>query len=62
MLAADSLGDVDWPPFDTSAMDGYAVRLSDVPVAGRRLPERRKAVTAGDPPPGLIARGEPCGS
>jgi molybdopterin molybdotransferase len=55
VLAADLASVVDWPAFDTSAMDGYAVRLSDVPVAGRRLPERGKAVMAGDPPPGLLA-------
>ena len=26
------------PPLDNSAMDGYAVRLADVPTAGTRLP------------------------
>ena len=54
VLASDLASAVDWPPFDTSAMDGYAVRLSDVPVAGRRLAERGKPVMAGDPPPGLL--------
>lgn len=51
ILAADLPADMDWPPFDTSAMDGYAVRLSDVPSSGASLPERRKAVMAGDAPP-----------
>ena len=27
VLAREVRSDVDWPPFDTSAMDGYAVRL-----------------------------------
>src|SRR5262249_56449214 len=43
-----------WPPSDPWAMDGYAVRLSDGPVAGRRLAESGKPVMAGDPPPGLL--------
>ena len=51
ILAADLPADMDWPPFDTSAMDGYAVRLSDVPSPAASLPENRKAVMAGDAPP-----------
>jgi molybdopterin molybdotransferase len=51
ILAADLPADMDWPPFDTSAMDGYAVRLSDVPSPAVSLPESRKAVMAGDEPP-----------
>jgi molybdopterin molybdotransferase len=51
ILAADLPADMDWPPFDTSAMDGYAVRLSDVPSRGASLPESRKGVMAGDAPP-----------
>ena len=41
ILAADVIAPVDLPPFDNSAVDGYAVRLADVehlsslPVAGR---------------------------
>jgi molybdopterin molybdotransferase len=38
---------VAWPPFDTSAMDGYAVRLSDVSPA-RRWRNGRGLVAAGD--------------
>jgi molybdopterin molybdotransferase len=50
VLAQDVVADVDWPPFETSAMDGYAVRLGDIQV-GRPLAERATAVMAGDPPP-----------
>ena len=50
MLARDVVSDVDWPPFDTSAMDGYAVRLPDVAGAGSALAERAGVVAAGDAP------------
>jgi molybdopterin molybdotransferase len=46
-LADEIRSDVDWPPFDTSAMDGYAVRLSDVPVPGATVAERVGVVEAG---------------
>ena len=36
VLAADVNADVDLPPFDNSAMDGYAVRAEDVAAAGER--------------------------
>ena len=29
VLARDVVSDTDWPPFETSAMDGYAVRMAD---------------------------------
>ena len=57
VLASDLQSAVDWPPFDTSAMDGYAVRLPDVRAPGARLPEREKPVMAGDPPPGPLPGG-----
>ncbi len=57
VLARDLISDVDWPPFDTSAMDGYAVRLADV-AAGSPVPERAGLVAAGDAPPAPIAAGE----
>src|SRR5689334_2097390 len=57
VLAQDVLSDVDWPPFDTSAMDGYAVRLGDA-IAGASVPERAGLVAAGDGPPPPIAAGE----
>ncbi|HYT32847.1 MAG TPA: molybdopterin molybdenumtransferase MoeA, partial [Thermoanaerobaculia bacterium] len=42
VLARDVVSDVDWPPFDTSAMDGYAVRLADLQQLDRPLPERNR--------------------
>ena len=38
VLAADAHADLDLPPFDNSAMDGYAVRLADVAVASEPRP------------------------
>ncbi len=58
VLARDVLSDTDWPPFDTSAMDGYAVRLNDTPRPGAVLAEREAAVAAGAAPPGPILPGE----
>lgn len=58
VLAGEIRADCDWPPFETSAMDGYAVRLSDVPAPGASLTERPRLVAAGDPPPPPIAPGE----
>jgi molybdenum cofactor synthesis domain-containing protein len=60
-LAAPVVADQDWPPFDTSAMDGYAVRVADfAPGArdGRSLVERAGLVAAGDRPPRPLAAGE----
>ena len=58
VLAADIRSDVDWPPFDTSAMDGYAVRVSDAARPGTLLPERPGAVLAGDALPEPLSPGE----
>jgi molybdopterin molybdotransferase len=56
VLAREVRSDVDWPPFDTSAMDGYAVGGGDL---GRtRLVERGGLVGAGDPPPAPLKEGE----
>ncbi len=55
VLAEDVRTDVDWPPFDTSAMDGYAVRVAE---AARALTERAGLVAAGDLPPAPLAPGE----
>ena len=47
------------PPLDNSAMDGYAVRLADVPASGIRLPvsQRIPAGSVGTPlQPGTAAR------
>jgi molybdopterin molybdotransferase len=58
VLARDVASDVDWPPFDTSAMDGYAVRLADLRQLDRPLPERSRVVAAGDAPTSPLAPGE----
>lgn len=59
VLAHDLQADMDVPPADNSAMDGYAVRAADVPTAGTRLPVSQR-VPAGSVPsalrPGTAAR------
>ena len=40
VLARDVQSDVAWPPFDTSAMDGYAVILSDFAAGKGPVAER----------------------
>jgi len=57
-LARPITSDVDWPPFDTSAMDGYAVRLADLAGSGADLAERPGLVAAGDRPPAPLSPGE----
>jgi molybdopterin molybdotransferase len=58
VLAEPIASDVDWPPFDASAMDGYAVRLADTERAGTPLSERITTVAAGDAPPDPLLPGE----
>jgi molybdopterin molybdotransferase len=58
VLARSLRSDVDWPPFDTSAMDGYAVLLADIPGAGASARERKGTVAAGDAPPPALSHGE----
>src|SRR5947209_12299438 len=58
VLARDIRCDVDWPPFDTSAMDGYAVRLEDVSRPDAQLRERPGLVAAGESSPGALSPGE----
>jgi molybdenum cofactor synthesis domain-containing protein len=57
-LARPIVADVDWPPFDTSAMDGYAVRIADLESGGPGPAERPGLVAAGDRRPRPLARGE----
>ena len=57
VLAQAVQSDVDWPPFDTTAMDGYAVRVADA-VPGAWFPERDGLVAAGADLPRAIAAGE----
>ena len=56
-LAEDIIADRDVPPFENSAMDGYAVRGADV----MRVPVKLRvtgAIAAGDPPWGSVSAGE----
>ena len=59
VLAVAQQSTVAVPPLDNSAMDGYAVRLADIPAAGVCLPvsQRIPAGTVGTPlQPGTAAR------
>ena len=59
VLAAPQTSSITVPPLDNSAMDGYAVRVADVPKAGVRLPvsQRLLAGAVGVPlVPGTAAR------
>jgi molybdopterin molybdotransferase len=51
VLAAPVTSTITVPPLDNSAMDGYAVRVADVPAVGTRLPvsQRIPAGTVGEP-------------
>jgi len=59
VLAASQTSAITVPPLDNSAMDGYAVRVADVFIAGMRLPvsQRILAGAVGTPlQPGTAAR------
>src|SRR5512143_482112 len=59
VLAAPQTSAITVPPADNSAMDGYAVRVADVPAAGVRLPvsQRILAGSVGEAlAPGTAAR------
>jgi molybdopterin molybdotransferase len=58
VLATAVISDVDWPPFDTSAMDGYAVRLASLSDRGSAFSERPMTVAAGNAPPAPLVAGE----
>ena len=57
VLARDVTSDVDWPPFDTSAMDGYALSTRDASGETDRR-ERSGLVAAGDAIPPPLVTGE----
>src|SRR5260221_6506090 len=51
---------MDLPPFDNSAMDGYAVRAQDAAKASKDTPVRLRLsgkTAAGEAPPGPVAAG-----
>ncbi len=59
VLAAEVRSGLDVPPADNTSMDGYALRVADVPAAGTRLPvsQRIPAGVVGQPlQPGTAAR------
>ena len=58
ILARDIVSDMDLPPFDNSAMDGYAVRVGDVAAATQNAPvtlQLGEIIGAGDVPQNEIA-------
>lgn len=60
-LSSDVVSEVTLPPWDNSAMDGYAVRARDVRGASASAPVRlavTRQVRAGDPPGTALAEGE----
>ncbi|MBV8382213.1 MAG: hypothetical protein JOZ63_06385, partial [Planctomycetaceae bacterium] len=63
VLAEPAIGDVDLPPFDRAAFDGYALRAGDAPAGGRLRvvgPHRgREAVEVGRGEAARITAGEP---
>ena len=61
ILAEDIASSIDLPPFDNSAMDGYAVRAEDVERATREIPiclRLRGKAAAGEIFAGEISRGQ----
>lgn len=62
-LCRDVLARIDSPPFDNSAMDGYAIRVADVPSASEALPARllvRGESRAGGALPSPLQPGTAC--
>lgn len=62
-LSRDVVARSDLPPFDNSAMDGYAVRATDVVSASRQTPVRlpvRDESRAGGPLPAPLEPGTAC--
>lgn len=60
VVAADIVSPLDLPPFDNSAMDGYAIHFEDSAGASQEQPVRLKVsmdIRAGDAPSGQLQRG-----
>jgi molybdopterin molybdotransferase len=63
VLASDILSGIDVPPFDRSAMDGYAARSEELVGAGELNPVSLRVVGelfAGDAPGPLVGKGAAC--
>ena len=61
VLAEDVAADMDVPPFDNSAMDGYALRAADTTGAAPAAPVALRVIAdlpAGYPPPPMVHSGE----
>jgi molybdopterin molybdotransferase len=58
VLAADVMAPLDLPPFDNSAVDGYAVRHRDLAGQGETRLKVLSRLTAGSTPGASIGRGE----
>jgi molybdopterin molybdotransferase len=57
VLAEDVISDLDMPPFDKTMMDGYAVRLADLP-GGRGTLTIVEEITAGKTPTRTLSAGQ----
>ena len=57
VLAEDVASDLDMPPFDKSMMDGYAVRLADLP-GGEGVLTVVEEITAGQTPKRPLGPGQ----
>ena len=61
VLAEEVAADMDIPPFDNSAMDGYALIAADTADASSENPITLRVIAdlpAGYPPPSIVRRGE----
>ncbi len=56
VVAQDVLAPIDLPPFDNSAVDGFAVRHADLAAAGDTRLKVVDRITAGRPRPARSAR------
>ncbi len=61
ILGQEIIADIDLPPFDNTAVDGYAVRSQDTAGASREIPVRLSVIdelSAGDKPMRIIGEGK----
>ena len=58
VLASDITSPIDVPPYDNSAMDGYAIVAADIPESGEQRLKNVATVMAGKPYTGTIAQGQ----
>ena len=62
VLAEDVIADRNYPPFDRSTRDGYALRAADVAHAGREVAPRSARAAREWPSTALCATANACGS